>query len=40
MILDIGPKFYTGPSPKIMINSYYKQIDQFSYIYYISSGDR
>ena len=33
MIIDIGPKFYTGPSTNNNNDSFYKQIDQFSYIF-------
>ena len=32
MIIDIGPTFYSGPSPNNNDNSFYKQIDQFVYL--------
>ena len=31
MVIDIGPKFYTGPSTNNNDDSFYKQIDQFPY---------
>ena len=32
VIIDIGPNFYSGPSPNNNDDSFYKQIDQVSFI--------